>query len=116
MFRVKFELADDCDLTVKITDAGKGEFRLWACGDCRTVFGGYDGNHVVAITLSPMPDGTTDIVLVHQWTNHLCWVKHEMLPAPFQIGDVTWQLLSMTNWVNLALAEREIVTGCKRDG
>jgi hypothetical protein len=111
MFRVKFALADDCDLAVHITDDGKGKFRLWACGDCRTLFGGYDGNHVVAITLSPLADGTTDIVLVHQWTNHTCWVSQALLPAPPNPGDTNWQLLAMTNWVNLTLAEVETRAG-----
>jgi len=115
MFRVKFDLAADCDLDVTITDGGKGKFSLWACGDCRMLVGGYDGNHVVAITLSPMADGTTDIVLVHQWVNHTNWVSQSLLRAPPNPGDTTWQLLAMTNWVNLTLAEREIVTGCKRD-
>jgi len=111
MFRVKFGLAKDCDLDVTITDGGKGKFSLWASGDCRLMCGGYDGNHVVAITISPMMDGTTDIVLVHQWVNHASWVSQALLRAPPRPGDTTWQLLAMTNWVNLTLAEIETRAG-----
>lgn len=114
MFRVKFLLAADSDLDMQIVDPGKGQFCIWACGDCRVLLGGYDGNHVVAITLSPMPDGTTDIVLVHQWTNHKSWVSQALIEAPSTPTNIDWQMLAMSNWVNLTLAEVATFAGMPR--